>query len=74
MFVSDKSFQSSPIFEIDVWVEEHPGTPILGRIQVLTANICEKVTNALAFLAFPSVEKEKKTFYESDTRGQQNDV
>ncbi len=46
-------------------MEEHSGTPLLGRFEVLTANICEKVTNALAFLASSSLTK--KLFYENDT-------
>ncbi len=41
------------------------GTPLLGRFEVLTANICEKVTNALAFLASSLLTK--KLFYENDT-------
>ncbi len=41
------------------------GTPLLGRFEVLTANNCEKVTNALAFLASSSLTK--KLFYENDT-------
>ncbi len=44
------------------------GTPLLGRFEVLTENISNKVTNALAFLALPSVAKKKKSFMKV-TRG-----